>query len=154
MLGFVGLPIDLSGTKGRYIEVVVLLPVLDGCIPHHLQAPAQKVCDLLGSAAATTVVRGHTLQAAAESRVEGSVMTAPGVLTVVSPSRPGICILPLSRLVRMTLPGKYLFFESPAMSSSPTVPPQRGTRFRRSVLTSVRNTNSPWSHFFFSEKKY
>ena len=122
MLGFVGLPTDLMTTKGRYIEVVVLLPVLDGCIPHHLQAPAQKVCNLLGSAVVATVARGQTLQAAAESRVEGSVvMTAPGVLAVVSPSRPGICILPLSRLVRLALPGSPTA-GTPTIGMTPAVP--------------------------------
>ena len=115
MIGLVGLPIVLSGTKGRDIKVVVLLPVLDGCFPHHLQAPAQKVCNLLGSAGVAFVARGRGLQAAAESRVEGRVM--PGVLAVVSPGRPGICILPLSRMVRITLPGNPL---SAAAASGPT----------------------------------
>ena len=36
MLGILGHPIDLRGHTGRYIKVVVLLAVLDGCIPHHI----------------------------------------------------------------------------------------------------------------------
>ena len=82
--------------KGRDIEVVVPLAVLDGCIPHHFQAPSQKVCHLLGSAVVATVARGLGLQAAlpGKSRVEaGSAMAAPGVLAVVAPRRPGILLL-------------------------------------------------------------
>eukprot|EP00974_Lingulodinium_polyedra_P014795 1431287-Lingulodinium_polyedra.AAC.1 len=65
MLGFVGPPIDLNAAnKKRYIEIVVLLPVLNGCIPHDLQTPAQTICNLLGFAMVTPVDRGRGLQTA------------------------------------------------------------------------------------------